>query len=103
MKTYLGRVVYDRKLHSFTPADLARIYKAITFEETPEVVAEIIAGLLTAYVLNVGATVETITKMVKIIINGVLTYIGVPSAQVAFSEALVDHLEDPSDIPGTSA
>lgn len=34
--TYVGRIVYDRKLHSFSPADLLRIQHAVISDSSTE-------------------------------------------------------------------
>ena len=103
MTTNLGRVVYDRKPHLFKISDVARIFKSMTFEETPDVFSKIFSGLLITYIFNAGLTIELISWTLKEIIQAVLESVCTAFLVGVILEDLKEYLEDPTRIPETSA
>ena len=92
MTTYKGRVVYERVKNPFKPADLARILRALTMDETPEVVQNIFSGLLVTYILNAAASVEEIAQLVIAMVKATINIMGGVTAAIEFIVSIFEYL-----------
>lgn len=77
MRTYKGRVVYERKEHRFTPKDVARIVAALAENESPAALAEELWGIKTEFVELGILTDEDLYEFAKQLLVMIINWMGI--------------------------